>query len=195
VTRISRVAETLPVAAASARHPEEARMGEGGIGEAVRGAVTEGLWGSFGIGFVTGLRSMTAVAALSRAASSGPPRMAWIPSGPAPRALATAAALAEMAGDKMPFAPDRRILPSFLVRLALGAAGGAALAGRGASQVEGALAGVAGAVAGTLLGRAARGGTTRSGADWARALTEDAMAAGLAWAIVRATEGRDRVRG
>ena len=52
---------------------------------------------------------------------------------PGPRGLATAAALAEMAGDKMPFAPDRRIAPSFLVRLALGAVGGAALAGRGAS--------------------------------------------------------------
>ncbi|MDO9709456.1 hypothetical protein [Paracraurococcus lichenis] len=143
------------------------------------------LWASFGIGLVAGMRTMTAAAALAWAASLGRARAGWIPGGAGPRNLAMAAALAEMAGDKMPFAPDRRIAPSFLLRLALGAAGGAALAGRGASEAEGALAGLAGAVLGTLAGRAARGGTTRSGADWARALTEDALAAGLATALVR----------
>jgi uncharacterized membrane protein len=152
----------------------------------------EGLWASFGIGFVAGLRSMTAAAALAWAASLGRTRTALIPAGPGTRDLLTAAALAEMAGDKMFFAPDRRIAPSFLVRLALGAAGGAALAGRGAPPRDAALAGMAGALAGTLLGRAARGGTTRSGADWARALTEDAVAAGLAAALVRSAERRGR---
>ena len=98
------------------------------------GGTMEGLWASFGIGFVAGLRSMTASAALAWAASLGRTRTDWIPAGPGPRGLATAAALAEMAGDKMPFAPDRRIAPSVLVRLALGAAGGAALAGRGADR-------------------------------------------------------------
>ncbi len=154
-----------------------------------------GLLPAFGIGFVTGLRSMTAAAALSWATSLGRSRVAWIPAGPEARGLATVAALAEMAGDKMPFAPDRRIVPSFLVRLALGAAGGVALAGRGVPQMEAALAGMLGAVAGTLLGRAARGGTTRSATDWARALTEDAAAAGLAVALVRGQgTGRRPVR-
>ena len=147
---------------------------------------------SFGIGFVTGLRSMTACAALSFAAAEGRTRLAWIPASPAARGLAGAAALAEMAGDKMPFAPDRRIAASVAVRLAIGAVGGVALAGRNASPVTAGLAGMAGAVAGTLLGRAARGGTTRSAADWARALGEDATAAGLAAAVVRRTDRRGR---
>ena len=140
---------------------------------------------SFGIGFVTGLRSMTATAALSWAASLGRTRIGWIPGGPRLRALATLAALGEMAGDKMPFAPDRRIVPSFLVRLAVGALGGAARAGRDASLPGAAASGMAGAVLGTLLGRAARGADTRTGLDWTRALTEDASAAGLAILLVR----------
>lgn len=152
----------------------------------------EGLWASFGIGFVAGLRTMAAAAALAWAASLGRTRTDLIPAGPGPRGLATAAALAEMAGDKMPFAPDRRIAPSVLVRLALGAAGGAALAGRGASPAEGALAGMAGAVAGTWLGRAARGGEPLSGGGWARGLAEDAVAAGLAAALVRSAPRRGR---
>ena len=147
--------------------------------------MTEGLWASFGLGFVAGLRTMSAAAALVWAASLGRTRVGWIPAGPGPRGLLTAAALAEMAGDKMPFAPDRRIAPSVLVRLALGAACGAALAGRGASPTNGALAGMGGAVAGTWLGRAARGGSPFSGGGWARGLAEDALAAGLAAALVR----------
>src|SRR3712207_1077929 len=73
--------------------------------------VMEGLWASFGIGFVAGLRSMTATAALTWAASLGRTRGEWIPAGTKTRDLAMLAALAEMAGDKMPFAPDRRIPP------------------------------------------------------------------------------------
>ncbi len=162
------------------------------IGPVASGGMMEGLWGAFGIGVLSGLRSMSGVAALSWAASLGRIRTGWLPLGPEARGLATMAALAEMAGDKMWFAPDRRIAPSFLVRLVLGAAGGAALAGHNVSRMEGAVTGVAGAVAGTLLGRAARGATTRSGRDWARALTEDALAAGLAVALVRSTMGPGR---
>ena len=151
----------------------------------------QGLWASFGIGFVAGLRSMAAGAALAWAAALGRSRAGWIPDGVrSSRGLLTAAALAEMAGDKMPFAPDRRIAPSFLVRLVLGAVGGAALAGRGASPTNAALAGVAGALTGTLLGRAARGGEPLSGGGWARGLAEDAVAAGLAAALVRSAPPR-----
>lgn len=105
---------------------------------------------SFGIGFVAGLRSMTSCAALTWAASDGRTRGGFIPSSSAARTLATAAALAEMVGDKMPFAPDRRIPPSFAARLAIGGVGGWALAGRRTLPDYGALAGVAGALAGTL---------------------------------------------
>jgi uncharacterized membrane protein len=82
----------------------------------------DGLRASVGVGFAAGLRTMTAGAALAWAAPLGRARTALIPAGPGPRALATAAALAEVAGDKTPFAPGRRIAPSVPVRLALGAA-------------------------------------------------------------------------
>ena len=152
----------------------------------------QGQWASFGIGFVTGLRSMTACAALTWAASQEKTQLRWLPSGPVSRGLAATAALGEMAGDKMPFAPDRRIVPSVAARLAIGAVGGAALVERNASPLTGPLLGMAGAVAGTLLGRTLRGGTTRSGSDWTRALTEDAVAAGLAATLVYYAEPRGR---
>ena len=149
-------------------------------------------WASFGIGFVAGMRSMTASAALSWAASLRRSRVAWIPSGDLPRRVATAAAVAEMAGDKMPFAPDRRIPASILARLAIGAVGGVAFSGRNVSVLDATLSGMVGAVAGTVLGRAARGATTRTRADWVRALSEDAVAAGLATALVLFATQADR---
>ncbi|QIJ73206.1 hypothetical protein GU700_00405 [Methylobacterium sp. NI91] len=147
---------------------------------------------SFGIGFVTGMRSMTACAALTWAASEGRTRGELIPDGAGARTLATAAALAEMAGDKMPFAPDRRIPPSFAFRLAIGAVGGWALAGRHASPEVGALAGMAGAIAGTLLGRAARGPDSQTNTGRAKGLAEDAVAAGLATLVVASAERHHR---
>ncbi|TGE00216.1 hypothetical protein [Methylobacterium nonmethylotrophicum] len=143
---------------------------------------------SFGLGVVAGMRSMAACAALTWAASQGRTRGDVIPAGPGARTLATAAAVAEMAGDKMPFAPDRRIPASFAFRLAIGAVGGWALAGRRATPAYGALAGVAGAVAGTLLGRAARGGDSHSAEGRIRGLAEDAVAAGLAVLVVMSAD-------
>jgi uncharacterized membrane protein len=147
---------------------------------------------SFGIGFVAGMRSMSACAALTWAAAEGRTRGDLIPAGPGARTLATTAAVAEMAGDKMPFAPDRRIPPSFALRLAIGAVGGWVLTGRGASPEHGALAGVAGAIAGTLLGRGARGGDSRTAAGRSRGLVEDAVAAGLAVLVVMSAEPKRR---
>ena len=139
---------------------------------------------SFGIGFVTGMRSMTACAALTWAAFQGRTRGGVVPGGPVARALTTAAAVAEMAGDQMSDAPDRRIPPSFAARLVIGSIGGWALAGRNASPRNGALAGAAGAIAGTLLGRQARGGNNQSAAGVVRGLAEDVVAASLAIAVV-----------
>lgn len=136
----------------------------------------------FGIGFVAGMRSMSACAALTWAASQGRTRGDLIPGGPGARAIATAAAAAEMAGDKMPFAPDRRIPLSFAFRLAIGAVGGWALAG------------VAGAVAGTLLGRSARGGDSHTAAGRFRGLAEDVAAAGLAVLVVMSSAPKPRSR-
>ena len=145
---------------------------------------------SFGIGFVTGMRSMTGSAALSWAVALGRSRIGWIPAGIGSRRVATAAAVVEMAGDKMWFAPDRRIVPSFLARLAIGSVGGVALSRRHVPWSTAALAGIAGAITGTLLGRAARGANTRSRADWTRALTEDSLAAILATTLVLQSERR-----
>jgi uncharacterized membrane protein len=153
----------------------------------------QGYGPAFGLGLVAGMRSMSACAALTWAASDGRTRDAFIPAGAGARVLATTAALAEMAGDKMPFAPDRRIPPSFAVRLAIGAAGGWALAGPHARPAYGVLAGLAGAVAGTLLGRAARGPDSRTGPGRARGLAEDAIAAGLAAAVVVSAERRRQI--
>jgi uncharacterized membrane protein len=150
---------------------------------------------SFGIGFVTGMRSMTASAALTWAASEGRTRGDLIPTGPWARTLATTAAVAEMVGDKMPFAPDRRIPPSFAFRLAIGAIGGWALAGRRASPEIGAVIGMAGAIAGTLLGRAARGSDSHTNAGRLNGLVEDAAAAGLATLVVASAERHPRVTG
>ena len=145
---------------------------------------------SIGIGILAGMRTMSACAALCWAASRGRTRGDIIPAGPGSRTLATAAALAEMAGDKLPFSPDRRIPPSFAARLAIGAFGGWALAGRSASPRTGALAGLAGAVAGTLVGRAARGADSRTASGRARGLSEDMIAAGLAVALVSYAENQ-----
>ncbi|MFJ7441062.1 hypothetical protein ACIQW5_25785 [Methylorubrum thiocyanatum] len=147
---------------------------------------------SFGIGFLAGLRSLSACAALAWIATHEPRRGLGRPAGAAARGLATTAALAEMAGDKMPFAPDRRIPPSFALRLALGAVGGWMLAGRRASPEIGALAGLAGAVSGTLLGRAARGSGAPARSGFARGLAEDAVAAGLAVLLVSSAHARQR---
>jgi len=150
---------------------------------------------SFGIGFVTGMRSMTACAALTWAASEGRTRGGLIPGGAGARALFSTMAVAEMAGDKMPFAPDRRIPPSFAFRMAIGAVGGWALTGRHASPEVGALAGMAGAIAGTLFGRAARGPDSQTDAGRARGFAEDAAAAGLATMVVASAERhRDTIR-
>ena len=108
-----------------------------------------------------------------------------------PALATTLLALGEIIGDKLPFAPDRRIPPSLAARLAIGGAGGAALVDRGSSPLTGAAYGVAGALIGTFGGRAARALTARIGLNRTGGLIEDAVAIGVAIAAVRlAQEGR-----
>ncbi|PRY47966.1 hypothetical protein LY71_111145 [Geodermatophilus tzadiensis] len=106
------------------------------------------------------------------------------------RAAALAAVAGELVGDKLPGTPDRTIPPSAAVRLASGAVGGWLLARRaGSGWVLPALAGAAGAAAGTLGGaRWRRAAAPRLGALPA-ALAEDALVLALAAAAVRATPG------
>ena len=136
-------------------------------------------------GIATGMRSMTGLAALCWAGWLGRAHPGLAPTGITARNWALALAAGEIAGDKMPFAPDRRIPASFAFRLALGAAGGAALSGPDHSLADGALSGVLGAIVGTLAGRFFRGPKTCTRLDWMRALTEDASAAVIATTALR----------
>src|SRR5947209_5223794 len=109
-----------------------------------------------GLGVVAGLRSMTAPAALTWAASRGMLRRG----GPTnllrrPRAFTVAAAMAigEMVVDKTPIAPARTIAPSLAWRIASGAlVGGTLCASRRKPVAWGAVAGGLGALAGTYAG-------------------------------------------
>jgi uncharacterized membrane protein len=146
---------------------------------------------AIGIGFVAGLRSMTAPAAVSWAASSG--RLSL---GNSPLALLDSAravhttrklALGEFVADKSPLLPSRLKPASLLFRLLSGGACGAAFSiSEGANPRAGAALGATGALVGSLVGYAWR---TRVLPEWhipdfAGALAEDAVALALATALV-----------
>jgi len=143
---------------------------------------------AFLIGTATGLRSMTAPAALSFAArhrrlrlKHGP--LALFTSRAAPYVLAALAA-GELVNDKLAWTPSRRSPPSFALRVAVGSVCGAAI-GAPKSIAGGMAAGALGAVAGTLGGYALRTGLARAaGRDLPIALSEDALAVGGSLAIV-----------
>lgn len=90
-------------------------------------------WGALALGAVTGMRSMLAPAMVSRALAArddmdeaGEPAGTLASRG-AQRFLLPMAA-AELLGDKMPFAPDRTIVPSMMFRALSGGVTAAALA-------------------------------------------------------------------
>lgn len=90
------------------------------------------LWGALALGMVTGMRSMLAPTMVSRALASRDIDDADEPA----RTLAShraqqfllPMAAAELLGDKMPFAPDRTIVPSMIFRALSGGVTAAALA-------------------------------------------------------------------
>lgn len=145
---------------------------------------------AFLIGVVTGLRSMTAPAALSWAA-----RLGWIPLegtplaflgyAPMPYILSLFAA-GELIADKLPKTPSRKSAVGFTARIVVGAMCGAALgASRGVLAIglaEGAL----GAVVGTFAGYEFRARLVKAtgGKDLPIALLEDAIAIGGAFLIL-----------
>ena len=143
------------------------------------------------IGFVTGLRSMTAPAAISWAA-----RLGWLKLGgsglaflahPLATVFLTLAAVGELVGDKLPQAPARTAPPGLVTRIAVGALCGAAiLVGNGGGALPGVALGILGAIAGTFGGYAYRKGVPRHFrlADFPFAVAEDLASVGLAWAIV-----------
>jgi uncharacterized membrane protein len=137
------------------------------------------------IGFVGGLRALTAPAAISWAAHLGWLQLsgtwlaflgyAWTPW------IFTILALFELVTDQLPSTPSRTVPPQFGTRLVLGALSGAAICAAGGSPIVGAVFAVVGAVVGTLGGRAVRGKLAAGfGNDHPAAIVEDAVAFGIA---------------
>ena len=96
------------------------------------------LWAALAIGAVTGMRSMLAPTLVSRALSErddlhGAGAARLLTSDSAQTFLPVLAA-GEIAGDKMPFAPDRTIVPSMMFRAVSAGVSAAALAACGASR-------------------------------------------------------------
>lgn len=144
------------------------------------------------VGGVCGLRTFTAPAVISWAACFG-----WLHLKGSPLAflgarvtpyVLTALALVELVFDKLPNTPSRKAPTGFAARIASGALCGTAicLSGGGAWLV-GLVAGVAGAVIGTLGGAEARARLAGAigGRDWPIAVLEDLCAIGGALLIVR----------
>jgi uncharacterized membrane protein len=136
---------------------------------------------AFLIGVVAGMRAMTAPAAISWAARMGRLPLsgtglaflgyAWTPW------VFTLAAIAELISDQLPSTPSRTVPVQFGTRIAMGALCGAAVTAAGGSLIPGAVVGAAGAVAGTLGGRAFRARLAAAfGSDRPAAFIEDAIA-------------------
>ncbi|HUF34416.1 MAG TPA: DUF4126 family protein [Gemmatimonadales bacterium] len=146
---------------------------------------------ALGIGFVAGLRSLTAPAAVSWAA-----RLGWLNLHDTPLAFmgSTAAvvifsllALAEYLVDLRPETPSRTAAGPLLARLALGGLAGACLcASAGRSLALGAGLGAAGGLIGAFAGYEARTRLVRALAvkDRVIGLSEDVVAIVLAWLVV-----------
>jgi uncharacterized membrane protein len=135
------------------------------------------------VGIVAGMRAMTAPAAVSWAARLGRLNLsgtwlaflghAWAP------LILTVLAVGELITDQLPSTPSRTVPVQFGTRIVMGASCGAAVTAGGGSMLLGALSGGAGAVMGTLGGRALRARLAKAfGSDRPAALLEDAIAIG-----------------
>ncbi|MGJ4854691.1 DUF4126 family protein [Labrys sp. La1] len=149
------------------------------------------LFGAFLIGVVAGLRTFTAPAAVSWAAYLG-----WLPldgtslaflGHPVTPYVFTVLALLEFVGDQLPSTPSRKVPMQFGARLISGAFSGAAIGLASGSWLTGLVAGLAGAVVGTLGGHEFRRRLALAfGRDLPAALIEDVVAVLGALLVVRA---------
>ncbi len=133
------------------------------------------------IGVLTGLRTLTPLAAVSWAARLGrlPLSGTWLAflGYSATPYILTVLALFELVTDKLPKTPSRKVPVQFGARIASGALSGAAIGAAHQSLAVGLIAGAVGAVAGTLGGAAARASLARAfSKDLPAALIEDAVA-------------------
>lgn len=134
------------------------------------------------LGFIAGLRSMTAPAAVSWAAYLGLIKLegtwlAFLGFRFTPYIL-TFMAIGELIADKLSFTPSRKTAFPFLGRIASGALCGAAVGTASGNWIIGGTLGIAGAVAGTLGGYEIRTRLTKAagGRDLPVALFEDVVA-------------------
>ena len=140
------------------------------------------------VGIVSGLRAMTAPAAVSWAAHLGRldltgTWLAFLGHAVTPWVL-TLAALGELVTDQLPSTPSRTVPVQFGARLFTGGVSGAAIGSAGSSWLIGLVAGIVGAVVGTLGGRAFRARLAAAfGSDPPAAFIEDAVALGGALLI------------
>lgn len=144
---------------------------------------------ALGIGFLAGLRAMTAPAAIAWAAWLG-----WLPlTGTAVAFMGSIwavgifslLALLELIRDQRPGTPSRKEPVAFATRLVMGALCGAAIGAVANVLLAGLACGVVGAVLGTYLGAAGRGALARAfGRDLPAALIEDLIAIGGAFLLV-----------
>lgn len=137
---------------------------------------------AFLMGAIGGLRALTAPAVVSWAARLGwlhleNTGLAFLGYAMAPYILSVAA-IGELINDKLPNTPSRKTPASFAARIATGALCGAALGAPSRNVTGGLLAGILGAVAGTLGGYEARTRLVKAigGKDLPIALLEDAAA-------------------
>ena len=133
------------------------------------------------IGIVAGMRSMMAPAAVAWAASGGTLALngTWLSfvQATAARYVFTALAAGELVGDKLPITPSRKSVGPFAARLVSGALCGAVLASASHDMLVGAVAGIVGAVIGTLGGYEVRVRAARAvGRDLPVAVAEDVIA-------------------
>jgi uncharacterized membrane protein len=143
------------------------------------------------IGVVAGLRAMTAPAGVSWAAWLG-----WLDLAPTGLAflgytftpwLMTVLALGELVADKLPTTPSRKLPAPFAGRILSGSLCGAAVGAANDALVIGALAGIVGAMIGTVGGHAFRARLAAAfGRDLPAALLEDILAIGGAILIMMA---------
>jgi uncharacterized membrane protein len=142
---------------------------------------------AFGIGFVAGLRSLTAPAVTSWAAHVGRLNLVGTPlafmASKWTVGIFTLLALFEFVADQLPKTPARTTAVPLTARIVMGLLTGACLAvAGGASLIAGALIGAVGAVVGAFAGYKARVGLVRGlkVPDFVIAIPEDMVAIGLA---------------
>jgi uncharacterized membrane protein len=143
------------------------------------------------VGFVAGLRTMTAPTAVSWAACLG-----WLNLNGSPLAfmgyrwtpwILTVLAVGELIADQLPTTPTRKVPAQFGARIASGALCGGALGIVEGSLMIGSVAGIVGAIVGTLAGHAGRSALAKKfGSDRPAAFIEDAVAIVAALLIVSA---------